>query len=78
MSDVCDDVLVAYPPVGAPRRLAALPNRVKLTVGFARGHRGHRNGRARPIAVSVYVSSLDLECTASVLGQWIRRSRPRS
>src|SRR6266576_154946 len=32
MSDVCDDILVAYPPVGAPRaaRLAALPSRVKL------------------------------------------------
>ena len=36
MSDVCDDVLVAYPPVGARRaaRLAALPERVKLTVAL--------------------------------------------
>src|SRR3954468_3742892 len=36
MSDVCDDILVAYPPVGGPRaaRLAALPERVKLTVAL--------------------------------------------
>ena len=36
MSTVCDDVLVAYPPVGARRaaRLAALPERVKLTVAL--------------------------------------------
>lgn len=34
MSDVCDDILVAYPPVGAARleRLATLPERVRLTV----------------------------------------------
>src|ERR1043165_8029144 len=31
MSEVCDDILVAYPPVGAPRaaRLAALPTSKK-------------------------------------------------
>jgi D-serine deaminase-like pyridoxal phosphate-dependent protein len=36
MSEVCDDVLVAYPPVGARRaaRLAALPERLKLTVAL--------------------------------------------
>src|SRR6185436_20998564 len=36
MSEVCDDVLVAYPPVGQPRatRLAGLPEGVKLTVAL--------------------------------------------
>ena len=36
MSGVCDDLLVAYPPVGQPRaaRLAALPGTVKLTVAL--------------------------------------------
>jgi D-serine deaminase-like pyridoxal phosphate-dependent protein len=36
MSEVCDDILVAYPPVGARRasRIAALPERVKLTVAL--------------------------------------------
>src|SRR4051794_40723493 len=36
MSEVCDDVLVAYPPVGPRRaaRLTALPDRVKLTVAL--------------------------------------------
>jgi D-serine deaminase-like pyridoxal phosphate-dependent protein len=36
MSEVCDDILVAYPPVGTQRavRLAALPDRVKLTVAL--------------------------------------------
>src|SRR5215467_5069930 len=36
MSGVCDDILVAYPPVGARRatRLAALPETVKLTVAL--------------------------------------------
>ena len=36
MSDVCGDLLVAYPPVGAPRaqRLAALPANVRLTVAL--------------------------------------------
>src|SRR3954470_25016718 len=34
MSAVCDDILMAYPPVGPKRaaRLAALPDRVKVTV----------------------------------------------
>jgi D-serine deaminase-like pyridoxal phosphate-dependent protein len=36
MSDVCDDILVAYPSVGARRaaRLAALPKSVKVTVAL--------------------------------------------
>jgi D-serine deaminase-like pyridoxal phosphate-dependent protein len=36
MSEVCDDILVAYPPVGAPRaqRLAAIPDDVRLTVAL--------------------------------------------
>src|SRR5689334_24719565 len=36
MSGVCDDLLVAYPPVGQPRatRLASLPENVKLTVAL--------------------------------------------
>lgn len=36
MSAVCDDILLAYPPVGAARaeRLAALPDRVRLTVAL--------------------------------------------
>ena len=36
MSSVCDDVLVAYPPVGQPRaaRLASLADNVKLTVAL--------------------------------------------
>lgn len=36
MSDVCEDLLLAYPPVGAPRarRLAEIPGDVKLTVAL--------------------------------------------
>ena len=36
MSSVCDDILMAYPPVGALRaaRLAALPGHVRLTVAL--------------------------------------------
>ena len=36
MSEVCQDILVAYPPVGGPRlrRLLALPPRVRLTVAL--------------------------------------------
>ena len=36
MSEVCDDILVAYPPVGAGRlrRLMALPAKVRLTVAL--------------------------------------------
>src|SRR5437870_12488954 len=36
MSEVCDDILVMYPPVGAPRaqRLAQVAERVRLTVAL--------------------------------------------
>src|SRR5204863_9514048 len=36
MSEVCDDLLVAYPPVGGPRahRLARLPRDVRLVVAL--------------------------------------------
>ncbi len=36
MATVCDDLLLAYPPVGAPRarRIAALPPNVRLTVAL--------------------------------------------
>jgi D-serine deaminase-like pyridoxal phosphate-dependent protein len=36
MSDVCDDILLAHPPVGAPKldRLLALPAHVRLTVSL--------------------------------------------
>jgi D-serine deaminase-like pyridoxal phosphate-dependent protein len=36
MSEVCDDILVAYPPVGTPRarRLAGIPDDVRLTVAL--------------------------------------------
>ena len=36
MSDICNDILVAYPPVGARRaaRVAALPEHVRLTVAL--------------------------------------------
>jgi D-serine deaminase-like pyridoxal phosphate-dependent protein len=60
MSEVCDDILVAYPPVGEARaaRLAALPERVKLTVALdsmrAIGELAHAAHVAlRPIGVYV-------------------------
>jgi D-serine deaminase-like pyridoxal phosphate-dependent protein len=36
MSDVADDILIAYPPVGAPRarRVAGLPEHVRITVAL--------------------------------------------
>jgi len=36
MSEVCDDILVAYPPVGAPRarRIARLPTHARVTVAL--------------------------------------------
>ncbi len=64
MAGVCDDLLVAYPPVGAARarRLAALPPSVHLTVALDSApaadeiaHAAREAGRA----VSVYVE-LDL------------------
>lgn len=40
MAEVCDDLLVAYPPVGAARleRLARLPQDVRVTVAVDDGH----------------------------------------
>jgi D-serine deaminase-like pyridoxal phosphate-dependent protein len=60
MSGVCDDILLAYPPVGAgrARRLAALPGQVKLTVALD-SRRAIDDiaaaARAADRAVSVYV-----------------------
>src|ERR1041385_1643696 len=69
MSDVCGDILVAYPPVGEARaaRLAAIDPKVKLTVALdsmrAIGEMAHAaHGAARPIGVS---SDPDSECLAS-------------
>ena len=64
MSDVCDDILVAYPPVGEARarRLAALPNTIKLTVALDSVRAIEdmaRAARAAGRAVGVYVE-LDL------------------
>ncbi len=64
MSAVCDDLLVAYPPVGAPRarRLAALPESVNLIVALDSvqamdeiAHAARESGRT----IGVYVE-LDL------------------
>jgi D-serine deaminase-like pyridoxal phosphate-dependent protein len=40
MAEVSDDILMAYPPVGAPRaqRLAALPSRARITVALDSAH----------------------------------------
>lgn len=58
MSGVCDDILVAYPPVGARRaaRLAALPESVKLTVALDSMRAVHDLSRAaREAGRSVHV-----------------------
>src|SRR5437764_6684807 len=60
MSEVCEDILVAYPPVGARRaaRLAALPDRVKLTVALDSAEAIEDIGAAARAAdrpVSVYI-----------------------
>jgi D-serine deaminase-like pyridoxal phosphate-dependent protein len=64
MSDVGDDLLLAYPPVGAARarRIVSLPDRTRLTVALDSGTAiEHLADAARPIgrSVSVYVE-LDL------------------
>jgi D-serine deaminase-like pyridoxal phosphate-dependent protein len=64
MSAVTSDILVAYPPVGAPRaeRLAALPSHVSLTVALDSAHAATDIARAASSAgrrVGVYVE-LDL------------------
>jgi D-serine deaminase-like pyridoxal phosphate-dependent protein len=60
MSEVCDDVLVAYPPVGPRRaeRLAALPETTRLTVALDSMAAIEQVGRAaadadRPIGVYI-------------------------
>jgi len=64
MAGVCDDVLVAYPPVGPQRaqRIAALPPRVRVTVALdsvAAIEEMARAARAAKRVVGVYVE-LDL------------------
>lgn len=64
MGDVCDDLLVAYPPVGTPRlrRLVALPDSVRLTVALDSRFAADRLAAAAADAertVAVYVE-LDL------------------
>jgi D-serine deaminase-like pyridoxal phosphate-dependent protein len=64
MSAVCDDLLVAYPPVGAPRaqRIAALPSSVRVTVALdsaAALEELARAARAARREIGVYVE-LDL------------------
>src|SRR3954464_9049866 len=60
MAEVCDDLLLAYPPVGAQRaeRIAALPPRVRVTVALdsvqAIDEMGHA-ARAADRTVGVYV-----------------------
>ncbi|MEO7711719.1 MAG: alanine racemase [Gemmatimonadaceae bacterium] len=64
MSAVCDDILVAYPPIGAPRarRVASLPPRVRVTVALDSVHAVDEivaAARAARRTVHVYVE-LDL------------------
>jgi D-serine deaminase-like pyridoxal phosphate-dependent protein len=60
MSAVCDDILIAYPPVGAlrARRIAALPSNVRVTVALdsvqAIDEIGHA-ARAAGRTIGVYV-----------------------
>ena len=62
MSEVCDDILVAYPPVGAGRlrRLMALPSHVRLTVALDSAEAVEGLARAADAArrtVRVYVEA---------------------
>jgi D-serine deaminase-like pyridoxal phosphate-dependent protein len=64
MSEECDDVLVAFPPVASPRarRLAALPSMLRLTVALDSEHAATELARAARDArreIGVYVE-LDL------------------
>jgi D-serine deaminase-like pyridoxal phosphate-dependent protein len=64
MSGVCDDILIAYPPVGAARanRLARLPERIRVLVALdslAEGEELTAAARAARRPVGVYVE-LDL------------------
>ena len=70
MSEVCDDILVAYPPVGARRaaRLAALARKVRLTVALDSIRGDRRSGArrdARRAARSACASSSISACIAS-------------
>ena len=73
MSEVCDDMLVAYPPVGARRaaRLAALPDRVEAhrRAGFAQAIEDIADGRARG-------RSAGLACTSSSISGCIASACP--
>jgi D-serine deaminase-like pyridoxal phosphate-dependent protein len=60
MAAVCDDLLIAYPPVGAPRarRIAELPARVRVTVALDSAQAIDEMGHAARTAdrtVGVYV-----------------------
>jgi D-serine deaminase-like pyridoxal phosphate-dependent protein len=62
MSEVCDDILVAYPPVGAGRlrRLMSLPQQVRLTVALDSHEAVEELARAASAArrpVRVYVEA---------------------
>lgn len=64
MAEVCDDILLAYPPVGRPKlqRLLALPEEVQLTVALDSievAERLEQDARERGRSVGVYVE-LDL------------------
>jgi D-serine deaminase-like pyridoxal phosphate-dependent protein len=64
MSEVSDDILLAYPPVGAPRarRVVSLPDRARITVALDSATAiEHLAGAARPVGrpISVYIE-LDL------------------
>jgi D-serine deaminase-like pyridoxal phosphate-dependent protein len=64
MSDVADDILLAYPPVGAARarRIVSIPNRTRVTVALDSATAiEHLQAAARPIgrSIGVYVE-LDL------------------
>jgi D-serine deaminase-like pyridoxal phosphate-dependent protein len=60
MSEICKDILLAYPPVGRPKlqRLMALPEEVELTValdstGVARSLAEAARERGRPVGVYI-------------------------
>ena len=64
MSEVADDILIAYPPVGAARaqRIVSMPSRARVTVALDSARAiEHLAAAARPIGrpISVYVE-LDL------------------
>jgi D-serine deaminase-like pyridoxal phosphate-dependent protein len=89
MSEVADDILLAYPPVGAlrARRVVSLPDRVRLTVALdsrAAVDELAAAARAADRDVSVYVEldlgmhrvGLPVVADAIALARHIRDSRP--